>query len=128
MNVKYRTSLILQAIVPMFLFFCVWLGTGGWLSLTIAIIGTIQVISYGMWVRKEKLWNKVNRRHDQRTRVNAHYAGYIASWSMMICLVIGAALINYSYIPFDYKQLIAFTVMLGFILMLVIKDYRNFSE
>ena len=130
MNVTYRTYFLMQALLPVVLFIFYWKGAGSGSNLTLAaaVLAAIRLVSLGFRYQKEKLWNKINRQHDQRTRSNAHFAGYMSFWCTLVCLVAGTFLIKNAYIDVQYTQFIAYTVLFGFVLMLVIKDYRNFSQ
>lgn len=128
MNVTHRTYFLMQALLPVVLFMFYWKVSGSNLTLAVAVLAAIRLVSLGFRYQKEKLWNKINRQHDQRTRSNAHFAGYISFWCTLVCLVAGTFLIKNAYITVHYSQFIAYTVLFGFMLMLVIKDYRNYSE
>ncbi|KKI92925.1 hypothetical protein WQ54_07040 [Bacillus sp. SA1-12] len=128
MNMKYKTYFIFQSMIPLILFGVYFINSRSNLTLIIAILAVVRLISLGVNIHKENLWNSINRQHDQRTRSNAYFAGYISFWSMLICLLIGAILIKNSIIVYDYLQLIVFTFMLGIMMMLVVRDYMNLRE
>lgn len=127
MNVSYKTNFILRMGIPLLLFSFFFISHSK-LTLAIAFIATIQLIVFGIDIHKKGKWNKINLQHDQRTRYNSLFSGYIIYWVTILCLFIGAVLIKYSYISLTYPKLIGYVILLSFILRWIIRDYLNNQE
>ena len=128
MNVTYRTNFIFRMLIPLFLFLSYFLLSHSKLTLIIAVLGTIQVAVYGLDIKRKGKWNKVNLKHDQRTRFNALLSGNIMYWVIIIALFIGAVLIQNSIISISYPKLIGYTIFFTFILRWMVRDYLNNQE
>ncbi|MBL4967717.1 hypothetical protein [Bacillus halotolerans] len=124
MNMTYRTGLFLQTLLPILLYVLYW-HSPSTLTLLLAVIGTARVLYSAAHIHRNKLWGNVHFQNDQRTRSNAHFAGYISHWVMIVILLIGVVLIHQSMLPLSYLQLIAYTAFLGFMLRIVISDVLN---
>ncbi|WP_214484821.1 hypothetical protein [Bacillus sp. SM2101] len=128
MNVTYRTNFILRMGLPLLLYFFIFTNhSNSKLTLILAVFSTIQVITFGVDIHKKGKWNKINFQHDQRTRNNAFFAGYIIYWMTILFLLIGAFLIKNSFISISYLNLISYSIILGFIFRWIIRDYLNYS-
>ena len=49
-------------------------------------------------------------------------------WATISCLFIGALLIQYSFISITYPKLIGFTILIGFFIRWMVRDYLNNRE
>ncbi|MFJ7983531.1 hypothetical protein ACIQ1D_25200 [Lysinibacillus xylanilyticus] len=128
MNVSYRTNLILRMGVPLFLFISYFFISHSKLTLIIAILATIQLITFGIDIHRKGNWKKVNLQHDQRTRENALFAGNLIYWLTILILFIGTLLIQNSIISITYPKLIGYLILISLILKWMIRDYLNNQE
>lgn len=128
MNLTYRSNFILLMGVPLFLFISFFFLSHSKVTLIIAILATINVIKVGFDNHKKGNWKRIYLKHDQRTRYNTLFAGYIMYWATISCLFIGALLIQYSIISITYPKLIGFTILIGFFIRWMIRDYLNNRE
>lgn len=125
MNVSYRTNFILRMGIPLFLFISYFFISHSKLTLIIAVLSTIQLISFGVDIHKKGNWNKVNLQHDQRTRENTLFAGNLIYWFTIFVLLIGTVLIQKSVISLTYPKLIGYLILVSLILRWMIRDYLN---
>jgi len=128
MNLTYRSNFILLMGIPLFLFSSFFFLFHSKVTLLIAILATIRVIKVGFDNHKKGNWNKIYLNHDQRTRSNTLFAGYIMYWATISCLFIGVLLIQNSIISITYPKLIGFTILIGFLIRWMIRDYLNNRE
>lgn len=127
MYFTYKSYFMLQMIIPLFLFSSFIFWSHSKLTFIAAIIGTIRVIAIGIDIHKQGQWNKVNFQPDQRTQSNAHFAGFITYWGTIVALFVGVFLINKSIVSISYLNLIGYTILFGFIVRWIIRDYLNES-
>lgn len=128
MNVSYRTNFILRMGIPLFLFISYIFISHSELTLIVAILATIQLITFGLNIHRKGNWNKVNLQHDQRTRENALFAGNLVYWLTILVLFIGASLIQNSIISITYPKLIGYLILISLILRWTIRDYLNIQN
>lgn len=127
MNVSYRVNFILRWGFPLLLFF-IFFTSPSKIALVLAILSTIQVIAFGADIHKKGHWNKINIQHDQRTKKNALLSGYIIYWATIVCLLVGAVLIQKAIISLTYPKLIGYIIFIGLIMRMIIRDYLNTRE
>ncbi|MCP3029634.1 hypothetical protein [Halobacillus sp. A5] len=72
-QVPHRTKFILKMVIP---------------------VAAIHYRAMGADMHKKAKWNKVKLEHDQRTRANAHFAGYITYWMVIVSLFTGSVLVQ----------------------------------
>lgn len=120
---SYR--IIIANFASHFLLYVLYWHSPSTLTLLLAVIGTARVLYSAAHIHRNKLWGNVHFQNDQRTRSNAHFAGYISHWVMIVLLLIGAVLIHQSMLPLSYLQLIAYTAFLGFMIRMVMSDVLN---
>jgi membrane protein required for beta-lactamase induction len=128
MNVSYRTNFILRMLIPLYLFTSYFFISHSRLTLFVAVIAMIHVITFGVEIHRKGKWNKINLQHDQRTQENARNAGNIVYWLTIGVLVIGSFLIQKSVILLSYQNLIIYTILLTIILKWGIRDFLNNQE
>ncbi|WP_404451985.1 hypothetical protein LG329_16785 [Virgibacillus necropolis] len=127
-NVKYRTDFIFKCLINIGLFIYFLIFSRDPILLLLVILNAIYVISIGIKIHKEKGWNRVYRKHDQRTKSNTHFAGYISMWIMLVALIVGGLSIKYNLLPIDSLKLISGVFLAGLLVWLVIRDYLNVDE
>lgn len=125
MNVSYRTNFILRMGIPLFLFISYFFISHSKLTLIIAVLATIQLIKFGQDINRKGNWNKINLRHDQRTKYNTLFAGNLIYWFTLLVLFVGTMLIQNSIISITYPKLIGYLILVSLILRWIIRDYLN---
>ncbi|HHW35694.1 MAG TPA: hypothetical protein GXX18_00065 [Bacillales bacterium] len=125
MNVSYRTNFILRMGIPLYLFISYFFIAHSKLTLIIAILATIQLITFGLDIHKKGNWNKINLQHDQRTRENALFAGNLIYWFTILVLLMGTLLIQNSMVSVTYPKLIGYIILISLLLKWLIRDYLN---
>ena len=125
MNVSYRANFILRMGIPFFLFISYFFISHSKLTLIIAILATVQLITFGIDIHKKGNWNKVNLQHDQRTRENALFAGNLIYWLIILVLFIGTLLIQNAIISITYPNFIGYLIFISLVLRWMIRDYLN---
>lgn len=125
MNVLYRTNFILRMGIPLFLFISYFFISHSKLTLIIAILATIQLITFGLDIHRKGNWNKINLQHDQRTRGNALFAGNLIYWFTILVLLTGTLLIQNSMLSITYPKLIGYLILISLLLKWMIRDYLN---
>ncbi|MFD2924550.1 hypothetical protein [Halobacillus naozhouensis] len=128
MNVTYRTNFLLKIGIPLILFYMYFFQSHSTMTLVAAIVATIHYGAFGIDIHKKGNWTKVNLEHDQRTRSNAHFAGYITCWAIILLLFIGGVLVLHTDIPLTFPNVIAYTILASFVLRWIIRDYLNNRE
>lgn len=128
MNVSYRTNFILRMGIPLFLFISYFFISHSKLTLIIAILATVQLITFAIDISRKGNWKKINLQHDQRTRENAFFSGNIMYWFTILVLFIGTLLIQNSIISITYTNLIGYLILISLALKWLIKDYLNKQE
>ncbi|MBP3953128.1 hypothetical protein [Bacillus suaedae] len=128
MNLTYRSNFLLRMVIPLFLFISYFFISHSKLTLVIAILATIQLITFGLGIQKKGSWNKINLQHDQRTRENALFAGNLMYWLTILVLLIGTLLIQNSIITITYPKLIGYLILISLILRWMVRDYLNNQE
>ncbi|WP_101842462.1 hypothetical protein [Halobacillus sp. Marseille-P3879] len=128
MNTTYRTNFLLRTLIPIFLFVSYFFISHSTTTLVAAILATLLVVSSGIEIHKNNKWSKTNLKHDQRTRANAHFAGYITYWMMLIALFAGGILLLNTDIPLTFPKLIGYTILGSFAVRWLIRDYLNNRE
>ncbi|WP_054950805.1 hypothetical protein [Numidum massiliense] len=125
-NVKYKTYFLFQCLTLVaLLLFAFFLAANPKVMLALIGLKAIQVTRTAIITHKQKQWNEVYVKHDQRTRANAHFAGYVAMWFIVVTLVIGAVVVKQSLLPLDSFSLIGFSVFGGLMVMWILRDYLN---
>ncbi|MCL1696729.1 MULTISPECIES: hypothetical protein [unclassified Lysinibacillus] len=125
MNVSYRTNFILRIGIPLYLFISYFFISHSKLTLIIAILATIHLITFGLDVHRKGKWNKINLQHDQRTRDNALFAGNLIYWFTILVLLLGTLLIQNSMISITYPKLVGYLILISLLLKWIIRDYLN---
>ncbi|MFQ3543809.1 hypothetical protein Q7A53_06960 [Halobacillus rhizosphaerae] len=125
MNVTHKTKFILKMTIPCLLFYFYFSQSHSILTLLTAIAATLQYGAMGLEIHKERKWNKVKLEHDQRTRANDYFAGYITYWLIIILLFGGSTLVINTDIPLSFPKLAAFIILASFILRWIIRGYLN---
>lgn len=128
MNVTYRTNFLLRMCIPLYLFISYFFISHSRLTLIIALLATVYVISFAVDIHRKGKWHKINLQHDQRTRENARNAGNITYWLTICVLFLGAILIQKSVIDLSYQKLIGYTILLTIFVRMVLRDYLNNQE
>lgn len=128
MNVSYRTNFILRMGIPLFLFSSYFFISHSKLTLIIAILATVQLITFGIDISKKGNWKKINLQYDQRTRENAFFAGNTVYWLTILILFIGVLLVQNAIISLTYPNLIGYVILISLVLKWIIRDYLNNQE
>ncbi|WP_077324766.1 hypothetical protein [Virgibacillus siamensis] len=127
-NVKYRTDFIFKCLINIGAFIYYMMISRDPILLILIILNTIYVISVGVKIHKEKGWNRVYRKHDQRTKSNTHFAGYLSMWFMLIALIAGGLSMKYDLLPIDIFELISGVFLGGLLIWWFIRDYLNIAD
>lgn len=129
MNVTYKTNFIkkcLWLVLYSFILFTnewsTWLST---VFLILVIFHGIETLSLCVKNTRKKRWNKRDIQHDNRTRANHHFAGFISFWVLAMTLLVGAIFLEKSILTITYDQLIVYTFLGSLILMWIIRDVKN---
>jgi|SRR4051794_15264951 hypothetical protein len=127
-NVKYRTDFILKCLINIGIFIYFFAFSRDPIVLILLIMNTYYVVSTGVKIHKEKGWRQIYRKHDQRTKSNTYFAGYISMWFMMVALIVGGISVRYGLLPIDSFELIYGIFLGGVIVMLFVRHYLNGDE
>lgn len=129
MNVTYQTNFIKKCLwLSVLIFISITNEWSTWVStvfLILVIFYGIETISLGMKNIREKRWNKRDIQHDQRTRANQHFAGYVSFWVLALTLLFVSIFKEKLMISISYENLIVYAFLGSLVLMWFIRDVKN---